>query len=223
MKSEYYGHNSWTTQFGDLPGQVQDQDVSGLRYHDYEAQEMASDARRVVLSQMGFVVWYTSACEDWEKNLDDDDLDFIQALKLEERPKRGIVFDLPRDYHEITISHLLKYRVPFHYCWTQAANTSGQFLRYSPDFVREYASLAVAQPEGLLDLTELPSYLNWQEDLARYNVYFQDRFSGRMGSLIREFKPDWEYLIVDFSHYGARPVDNLQAKRAYSERFRATV
>ncbi|KAJ7799846.1 hypothetical protein B0H13DRAFT_2390743 [Mycena leptocephala] len=223
MKSEYYGHNSWTTQFGDLPGQVQDQDVSGLRYRDYEVQEMASDARRVVLSQMGFVAWYTSACEDWEKNLDDDDLDFIQALKLEERPKRGIVFDLPRDYHEITISHLLKYRVPFHYCWTQAANTSGRFLRYSPDFVREYASLAVAQPEGLLDLTELPSYLNWQEDLARYDVYFQDRFSGRMGSLIREFKPDWEYLIVDFSHYGARPVDNLQAKRAYSERFRATV
>ncbi|KAJ7918334.1 hypothetical protein B0H13DRAFT_1607556 [Mycena leptocephala] len=184
---------------------------------------MAVDARRVVLSQMGFVNWYTSMYPTWESELDDDDLEFMRALKLDERPKRGFVFDLPRDYHEMTIPILLEHRVPFHYCWSEAAGSSGRFLRYSPDFVKEFAALTVVQPDGLVDLTELPHYNDWRADLERYDVYFQDLLSGRMGGFVRNFRPDWEYLIVDFSHYGARPVDNRNARRAYAERFRASV
>lgn len=57
LKNEYYGPNSWTTHLGDLPDQLDPDAISGLRYEEREAQEMANDGQRVVLSQMGFISW----------------------------------------------------------------------------------------------------------------------------------------------------------------------
>ncbi|KAJ7937016.1 hypothetical protein B0H13DRAFT_1853080 [Mycena leptocephala] len=138
-------------------------------------------------------------------------------------PKQGYTFALWWDYHELNVPHLLDHSIPFHYCWTKAESSSGRFVRYGPGFLTEYATLAMTQPIGPLDLCQLPHYLEWERDLNRYDVYFQDLFAGRRGGTIRDFRPEWEYLIVDFSHYGARPVENRFARRAYPERFKGVV
>jgi hypothetical protein len=78
-------------------------------------------------------------------------------------------------------------------------------------------------PEGPVDLKRLPQYSRWESDLERYDIWFQDRYIGLVGGVVREFKPEWEYAIVDFSHYGARTVDGWLARRAYAERFKAMV
>jgi hypothetical protein len=223
LKSEYYGPNSWTTQLGDLPDQVEPEAISGLRYEEREAQEMANDGRRVVLSQMGFLSWYSSVHPNWKNDLEQEDVDCILKLRLDSRPKRRYIFDLSRDYHEINIPHMLNNRVPFHWCWTNAEGSSRHFVRYGPDFLSEYTILSLDYPEGPVDLRRLPQYLRWEPDLERYDVWFQDRYTGLMGGLVREFKPEWEYAIVDFSHYGAQTVDGRLARRAYAERFKAMV
>ncbi|KAJ7859426.1 hypothetical protein B0H13DRAFT_1901449 [Mycena leptocephala] len=223
LKDEYYGPNSWTTQLGDLPEQLQSEDISGLRYDEREAQEMADDGRRVVLSQMGFLSWYISVRPGWKDNLEQEDVDCITELRLEARSKRGYIFDLSRDYHEINIPHMLNHRIPFHWCWTNAEAGNGRFIRYGPEFWSEYTILSIEYPDGPVDLKKLPQYLEWEADLGRYDMWFQDRFAGLMGGTTREFRPEWQYAIVDFSHYGARTVDGRLARRAYAERFKSMV
>ncbi|KAJ7827584.1 hypothetical protein B0H13DRAFT_1656833 [Mycena leptocephala] len=184
---------------------------------------MANDARRLILSQLGFISWYSSICPRWKEDLDGSELEFIEAFKLEDRPKRGYTFALWRDYHELNLPHLLDHSVPFHYCWTDEESSTGRFVRLNPGFLSEFETLAATQLVGPIDLRQLPHYLDWERDLNRYDVYFQDQFAGHVGGTIRGFKPDWEYLIVDFSHYGARPVENRLARRAYAERFKGLV
>ncbi|KAJ7873403.1 hypothetical protein B0H13DRAFT_2349100 [Mycena leptocephala] len=223
MKNEYYGPNSWTTQLGDLPEQLEQEDISGLRYEEQEAQEMANDGQRRVLSQMGFISWYISAWSEWKNDLSEDEIECILELRLDARPKRGFVFDLTRDYHEINIPHLLEHRIPFHWCWTESESSNGRFARYGPGFLKEYTDLTIEYPNGPVELTRLPHYSEWEADLERYDVWFQDRYAGRLGGVVKEFGPEWEYSIVDFSHYGARPVDGPFARRAYAERFKGMV
>ncbi|KAJ7832702.1 hypothetical protein B0H13DRAFT_1914904 [Mycena leptocephala] len=104
-----------------------------------------------------------------------------------------------------------------------AESYTGRFVRLNPGFLSEYTVLAATQPIGPLDLRSLPHYLDWERDLSRYDIYFQDLFAGRRGGTLRDFRPDWEYLILDFSHYGARPVESRLARRAYTERFKGMV
>ncbi|KAJ7880500.1 hypothetical protein B0H13DRAFT_1630340 [Mycena leptocephala] len=184
---------------------------------------MANDARRIILSQLGFISWYSSVCPRWKEDLDGLELEFIEAFKLEDRSKRGYTFALWRDYHELNIPHLMDHSIPFHYCWTNEESSTGRFVRLNPGFLSEFEVFAATQPVGPIDLSQLPHYLDWERDLKRYDVYFQDQFAGRVGGTIRGFRPEWEYLIVDFSHYGARPVESRLARRAYSERFKGMV
>ncbi|KAJ7854022.1 hypothetical protein B0H13DRAFT_1903834 [Mycena leptocephala] len=223
IKNDQYSHLPWTSQLGDLPEQLKEDKINQLSYYEHEAREMANDARRLILSQLGFISWYSSICPRWKEDLDGSELEFIEAFKLEDRPKRGYTFALWRDYHELNLPHLLDHSVPFHYCWTDEESSTGRFVRLNLGFLSEFETLAATQLVGPIDLRQLPHYLDWERDLNRYDVYFQDQVAGRVGGTIRGFKPDWEYLIVDLSHYGARPVENRLARRAYAEHFKGLV
>ncbi|KAJ7499678.1 hypothetical protein FB451DRAFT_1014775 [Mycena latifolia] len=207
-----------------MPEQVDEGLLFATHYLSEEAQEAATGFRQIILSQMAFLNWFSTIKPTWRDDLDQEDRDFLKLLRMEERPKKGYVFNLRRDYHEMNLAHLYSHNVPFHYTWTPEAATDRRFLRLSPEFQAEYVDLIGRTNEGLaLDLSKLPSFPKWKEDLERYDVFFQDARVGRVGDNLTSFEPTWEYMIVDFLHYGARPVNSQVVRRAYAERFRGKV
>ncbi|KAJ7470048.1 hypothetical protein B0H11DRAFT_2434506 [Mycena galericulata] len=212
VRSEFYGPNAWTTKLGDMPKQVDGDLLDKIQYYNKEAQALATQARYIILGQLAFLSWFMAVQSNWESILDHDDGRFLKSLRLPERKKRGYIVYLSRDYHEVNLGFWTRNGVPFHYPWTDREKASA-----------ERGGLISKYPTSDIDLSVLPSYAEWKESLERYDVFFQDLLSGRMGEVIKEFKPDWEYRIVDFLHYGARPIDNPYQRRAYAERFKGTI
>ncbi|KAJ7094087.1 hypothetical protein C8R44DRAFT_890455 [Mycena epipterygia] len=220
MKSPFNGPNAWNTQTGDLPDVVDEDVLSRIQYQMKDAQKLAANARRTILSQLGFLSWFQTIKPGWREDLEVEDLTFIKKLRLDERPKRGFLFDLSRDYHEINFRHLIAYDVPAHYAWTAKEEGNGRFVRYSPKFLEEYMELKAESDGGPIDLKLLPSFPEWEVDIGRYDVFFQDRQMGRVGERLTRFHPEDDYGIVDFAYYGFRPIENWYARRAYTERFK---
>ncbi|KAF8139340.1 hypothetical protein K438DRAFT_1996076 [Mycena galopus ATCC 62051] len=223
VKTEFYGSTGSIPRFGDMPEQLRDDSVSGLRFSEEEAREMADDSRRVVLSQLGFLSWLLSVLPNWESLVEDSDGNFVHSLQLEERGRRGIVFDLRRDRHEFNVRHLLDNEVPFHYCWTEAESQDACYFRWSPDYTTAHDVVAYGFPNGPIDMTHIPSYDDWRENLQRFDVFLQDIRFGQVGRTLNRFMPQWSYYIVDFHHYGARIITDAYTRRAYSERFRGMI
>ncbi|KAJ7435555.1 hypothetical protein FB451DRAFT_1062444 [Mycena latifolia] len=203
-----------------MPRLVGEPALNGIEYTHAEIQQKAARARRAVLSQLGFLNWFISIQSYWKYDLDQDDVNFVKSLHLDERPKRGYLFDLKRDFFEITIPHLGANDVPVHYLWTEAEENDGRFLRYSPAYLEESEELRAAQGGGIINMPDLPSYETWLPDLLRYDVFFQDLQIGRVGRILTEFRPEDDYGLVDFYGYGVRPLDSAQERRVYAERFR---
>ncbi|KAJ7502566.1 hypothetical protein B0H11DRAFT_1907123 [Mycena galericulata] len=212
MKSSFYGPNSWTTRLGDLPDQVSVDELQDWFYLKKDAQAAAGNARRNILSQMGFVSWFMSLTPNWTSELESEDADFL--------PKRGVIFDLSRDYHEANFYHFARYDVPIHYAWTNKEEGKGRFVRYSQRFLDECVALRTGKGPGPIDLHLLPCFEALKDDLARYDVFFQDRYLGRVGEVLTSFRPSDSYYAVDFQYYGARPLDNAYERRAYATRFK---
>ncbi|KAF8210928.1 hypothetical protein K438DRAFT_1959138 [Mycena galopus ATCC 62051] len=113
---------------------------------------------------------------------------FVHSLRLDERNRRGFLYNLTRDYHEANFYFLMYFHVPFHYAWTDAEKLTGRFHRCSPEFLDEQQGLT-ARREFLM--SSMPSYQLWHEDLEQYNAFFQDT----------QFRPNWAYHVVDGIHF----------------------
>jgi hypothetical protein len=222
MRSDFYGPHAWNTGIGDMPAQVDVDLLTMLMTTESEAQKVAQDARRSILAQMAFLGWFCPIQAGWERDLSENEAEFVRSLRLDSRPKRGFLFKLTRDYQEANFYHLLMHDVPVHYVYSNEEKSSGRFVRYSPEFWEEYMELRrEVGGNGAMDLSALPSYELWKTDLERYDMFFQDKHVGRPGGILRNPRADFEYYIVDFLYYGARPVENWHILRAYSERFKA--
>ncbi|KAJ7441227.1 hypothetical protein FB451DRAFT_1414704 [Mycena latifolia] len=220
MKNPLYGPNTWTSTIGDVPPVLERAALDRIDYTHSEIQQRAAKARRALLNQLGFLNWFLSVETDWKDDLDQDDVAFVNSLHLPERPKRGYLFDLKRDFFEITVPHLVAHDVPVHYLWTDLEEESGRFLRYSPAFLSESETIRANQGGGAINLRELPSYARWLPDLLRYDIFFQDLRVGRVGRVLTEFRPEDDYGIVDFFGYGVRPLDSTWERRVCAERFK---
>ncbi|KAJ6485489.1 hypothetical protein DFH09DRAFT_1339765 [Mycena vulgaris] len=208
MKSDFYRPNEWSNTIGDVPEPADEERLELIDYTQADAQQVAATARRAILGQLGFLNRFITINTDWAIDLAQEDAILVQSLHLGERPKRGFLFDLSYDYHEINFTHLVAHDVPIHYAWTEREEGNGRFLRYSPAFLEEYAALRAEQEGGPIDLRDLPSFPAWGPDLGRYNVFFQDRHFGRVGRALRDFKPEDTYGVVDFLCWGVRPITN---------------
>ncbi|KAJ7071762.1 hypothetical protein B0H15DRAFT_740334, partial [Mycena belliarum] len=181
--------------------------------------------KHAILGALGFLAWYLSVAE-LGTILEASDEAFLRSLRLLDRPKAGVIYDLPRDYHEANFFHLAWNEVPVHYRWTANEEADGRFRRLSPAYWSEYVALKDATAdEDAIQLEEFPSYDLWKDDLERYDWFFQDLRAGKRGKELSShfFRPNWEYRIVDFRLWGARTITNWETIRAYSERFRGTV
>ncbi|KAJ7176695.1 hypothetical protein C8R46DRAFT_1029989 [Mycena filopes] len=222
--TEFYGPYQWVSQLGDMPNSVDEDLLCSTQYTEKDAQDVAKDTRRTILSQIGFISWFCSVYIRWNTVLSRDDVELVRLFRLSARAKRGTVFNLTHDRHEINFYHFLRHDVSCHYAWTSFEAKSPCFIRYSPRFWGEYLVLRrMHASDSPVDLTFLPSYTEWKESLERFDVFFQDAYSGRSGKEVTEFKPTNEYFIVDFLHWGARPLQNRLMIRAYSLRFKAVM
>ncbi|KAJ6480681.1 hypothetical protein C8R47DRAFT_1284561 [Mycena vitilis] len=224
MSTDYYGPNVWTHEAGDLPGEMDHQLLRMFQSTKEEASQTSAEARRSLLALTAFISWFISVCPSWKNALQQDDWELVESLRLNDRPKRGLMLKLSRDYHETTMTHWFMHDVGCHYIWTEDERASGRFVRYSPEFWSEYTALRMETGElGPLDLSLLPSYTEWEEDIKRYDIYFQDQVVGRPGEIITEYNPNCDYRVVDFLHFGARPLENWNVIRAYAERMKAKI
>ncbi|KAJ7443798.1 hypothetical protein FB451DRAFT_1413425 [Mycena latifolia] len=223
VSNDAYCRKAWLGQTGDVPGQVDETDLRLVQTSESTAREVADRARRAILSMLGFIAWFQSLIAIGSSTLSKEDQKFVKTLCLEERPKAGVLYKLSRDYHEASFSHLIHHSVPVHYAWTEDEKGQARFRRLSPEYWNEYSVLRGGASDDEVDITQLPSYEIWCPELERYDWFFQDLKAGKMGVIIREFKPHWIYRIVDFRLYGARLLTHWHVIRAYSERFKATV
>jgi hypothetical protein len=131
---------------------------------------------------------------------------------------------MSRDFHEANFPHLLLHRVPIHVAWTNEEKGNWRFLRLSPEVWGEYAAVRAATTPGeTITLADLPSGATWKNDWERSDWYFQNKAAGKRGKAVTGFLPTWDYSIVDFHLWGARPLIDRKHIRAYAERFKATV
>ncbi|KAF8145903.1 hypothetical protein K438DRAFT_1991367 [Mycena galopus ATCC 62051] len=149
VKTEFYGSTGGIVRFCDLPELLKEDALSGLRISDEEAQEMANDGRRVVLSQVGFLTWLISAFPSWDTVAIDSDRDFAESLRLEEHEKRGYVFDLRRDRHEFNVRHLINHQIPFHYAWITAESEDARYFCFSWEYTVSHEIVAFSELSGI--------------------------------------------------------------------------
>ncbi|KAF8152125.1 hypothetical protein K438DRAFT_1987934 [Mycena galopus ATCC 62051] len=143
---------------------------------------------------------------------------FVHSLRLDERNRRGFLYNLTRDYHETNFYFLMYFHVPFHYAWTEAEKSTGRFRRCSPEFLDEQQGLTARRE---FRMSSMPSYQLWREDLERFDAFFQDTRFGRVGERLSEFRHNWAYRVVDGIHFGARILETRHERRVCAERFHA--
>ncbi|KAJ7848764.1 hypothetical protein B0H13DRAFT_1645410, partial [Mycena leptocephala] len=145
-------------------------------------------------------------------------------LRLNDQPKVGVLYNMSRDFHEANLPHLVMHNVPIHVAWTDEEKKNWCFLRLSPEVWGEYAAMRASRTPGdVISLADLPSRAAWRNDWDRSDWFFQNKSAGKRGDVDSEFHPDWDYAIVDFHLWGARPLLNRKCIRAYTERFKAAV
>ncbi|KAJ6465891.1 hypothetical protein C8R47DRAFT_1224206, partial [Mycena vitilis] len=207
--------------YGDMPDEVDSDPVRLLHATELGARKAIAATKRATLSLLGFISWFQTV--KYSRSLSAADEEYVRSLRLDERPKAGVIYNLSRDSHEANLSHVLKFDVPVHIVWKEAIRKDWRFLRLRPEVWNEYATAKEANPGVVITLQDLPSYAAWKEDWDRSDWFFQNRSAGKRGDVVTVFKNGWMYQIVDFHHYGARMLTNWHEIRACAERFKAAV
>ncbi|KAJ7887944.1 hypothetical protein B0H13DRAFT_2342179 [Mycena leptocephala] len=217
--SDWYCRGTWTGALGAVPSLFEEVTLTMLHYREESAREAMRSAQRNVGSHLGFISWFMSVKELKSCKLSNEDYQFVLSLRLNERSKAGVLFNISRDFREMNLIHLATHAVAAHYTWTTQDAADKRFLRLSPEYWNEFSVVRDAALGREIKIEDFPSYDSWKEDLERTNWIFQNLRAGKRGGLVQNFHPNWEYCIVDFHLFGARPLRNWNIIRAYSERF----
>ncbi|KAJ6463804.1 hypothetical protein C8R47DRAFT_992408 [Mycena vitilis] len=204
-----------------MPEEVDTDPVRLLHPTELRARQAIANIKRETLSLLGFISWFQTVQHSGSLNAEDEE--YVRSLRLDERPKAGVIYNLRRDFHEANFEHLLKFNVPIHVVWKEVMRNDWRFLRLRPEVWNEYVTTKEANPGVVITLQDLPSYEAWKDDWARSDWFFQNCSAGKRGEVVTVFKPGWMYQIIDFHHYGARMLTNWHEIRACAERFHAAV
>ncbi|KAK7026607.1 hypothetical protein R3P38DRAFT_3191853 [Favolaschia claudopus] len=211
---------------GDLPNAVNRPSLTSMMTSEAEVTDTVFRARLALRSQVGFISWLLTVAKIEEAKLPDDYDQFLASLRLDDRPKVGMVFDLSRDVSEINFKHLVDHHIPFHYLWSDNERGNSRYLRYSPEYYGEVEQLLRARSRPhLKDLRvqDLRSFPMWRSKLAATDWNLRNLQGGKRGQFIEEFSPSWDYEVIDEFGYGARPLHHWNIIRAYTERFKGAL
>ncbi|KAF8204263.1 hypothetical protein K438DRAFT_1757510 [Mycena galopus ATCC 62051] len=191
--TDWYGPNSTTDSLGHIPYGVSRRALEAAHDSHSSANCCAAQARAILRSQLGWLAWFTAVLFEWSRGLSVTDKVFINSLRLSERDRRGFLYNLTRDYHDSNFYFLI------------------------PEFLSELQEITTRRET---DMSSLPSYSLWQEDLDRYDTFFQDTRFGKVGEILTEFRPNWAYYLVEGVHFGARVLDFRHERRVCAECFK---
>ncbi|KAJ7884924.1 hypothetical protein B0H13DRAFT_1889761 [Mycena leptocephala] len=155
---------------------------------------------RVHSSEEGFIAWFQTLIRLEDTTLHKEDRDYAN------------------------FPHLIKNWVPIHVAWMEEEKKNWRFLRLNPEVWGEFSTAKASKSPGEeISLVDLPSGAAWRSKWERSDWFFQNKYAGKRGDAVLEFQPTWEYAIVDFHLWGARPLTNAKHIRAYAEHFKAAV
>jgi hypothetical protein len=195
--NEYSSHH--LGQLGNFPAAVLRSDIQHGFQTERKAQDAAAEAKRTVISQLGYITWFLACREDWGRGLAIAEKVYITSLCLWDHPRRGVLVDVERYWNEMNIPLWIKEKIPVHYPWTSNLDLIKRFFILSPTFLSEYFS-AVEANEGVeVPIESLQMYPLWGPRLARYNLYLR---RAQLGRLARTFRPGHVYKIVDKLYWG---------------------
>ncbi|KAJ6447961.1 hypothetical protein C8R45DRAFT_1115600 [Mycena sanguinolenta] len=218
--SSFYGISRSSNICGDMPVSFDREPLDSTKVYSIERTRAAEIAIQCLLDMCGFLSWISSVESRWVQSLGVEERRFLERLGLALRSKRGYLIKLHTDYNEMNILFWVKHEIPFHYPWTPDEMGLGRFVRCSPSYIEEINEFRLIFGEARVDHTQLASYAQMKEDLERYDVFFQNAHAERRGSVYMEFRPEYEYYIIDFLGFGARLIVNWNEIRAYAERFK---
>ncbi|KAJ6513485.1 hypothetical protein C8R45DRAFT_1088504 [Mycena sanguinolenta] len=216
--SSFYGVSRTSNICGDLPVVFDHEPLDIIKVYSVERIKAAETAIQCLLDMCGFLSWMTTVEGRWIQSLNVDERRFLERLGLGLCPKRGYLIKLNKDYNETNMVFWVKHKVPFHYPWTPNEMGLGCFVRCSPLYVEEINEFRLIFSESQVDHKQLASFSQLKDDLECYDVFFQNAHVERRGSVYMEFRPEYEYYIIDFLGFGARLLVNWNKIRAYAKR-----
>ncbi|EDR02827.1 uncharacterized protein LACBIDRAFT_307926 [Laccaria bicolor S238N-H82] len=181
-------------------------------------ENFGANVKRQALDYLSFLAWWTLSASGWDVYLPQDTVDSIMDLGLDDRPKRGVLLDLDRDWKQMSIPHLLRHRVPVFYRWNESLQSNNRFLSLSPYILRAFDKRRKATPSERVFAIDLPEFTNDFEVMKDYDEFFQRRVFHNEPSPDLEFRADWHYAVVDFQGWMYRPID-LETAKELARRF----
>ncbi|KAJ7238445.1 hypothetical protein C8J57DRAFT_1528755 [Mycena rebaudengoi] len=182
---------------GNLPAVVVSSDIEHSFLTEREAKDAASEAKHVILSQLGYITWFLSCRSDWCQGLPVAEAVYIASLQLWERLRRGVLVDIESYWTEMNIPHWLKENVPMHYQWTYNLDTIEHFFILSPTFLRKYFGAVETNGGSEVPIESLALYLIWSSCLLCYDLYSRDLLRAPLGRIARTFRLQFVLKMVD--------------------------
>ncbi|KAJ7468819.1 hypothetical protein FB451DRAFT_1039242 [Mycena latifolia] len=207
----------------ELPPRIDESLLNGIFETPEEARCEAEAARRCLLDQLGFIAWFASVTWEWRPHgLTAEMTQFISDLRLGERPKRGCIVSLHKDWKYLNIGHFIKYHIPFHYAWTATEENDNRFFMYSRPFLTEYCNEVEGRDGAPVPLEELPSYYLWRPKLVNYDMFLQDQLMRDRRNWRRpHFLSTHIYSLILHDFWGARKLSSRMEIRACAELYNA--
>jgi hypothetical protein len=181
-------------------------------------ESFGANVKRQALDYLGFLAWWTLATSRWDLYIPQDIVDSILDFSLEDRPKRGVLIDLERDWQQISIPHLLRHRIPLFYRWTESLQSAQRFLSLSPTILRAFDERRQATPDVPVFASHMPEFASDFEIMKDYDEFFQRRVFHNKPSPDLEIREDWRYGVVDFQGWMYRPID-VETAREFAKLF----
>ncbi|KAJ6504452.1 hypothetical protein DFH09DRAFT_1335334 [Mycena vulgaris] len=216
-KAEFYNVN-------DVPPLIDADNLHCLFDTVEDAYDAAASARQALLDQLGLLFWFTTVTWNWGAGISDAMVQFVSELRLGERPKRGCLLSLHRDWkfmnigHFMNVGHFMRNMIPFHYPWTDDEEKDPRFFMYSLTFLNEYSREVQARDDAPVPLEELPNYYNWRSKLYQIDMFLQYdmKTEGREWRRPR-YTPDLIYSLILHEGWGARWLTDRLEIRACAE------
>ncbi|KAJ7806735.1 hypothetical protein B0H13DRAFT_1929446 [Mycena leptocephala] len=206
----WYNTNRWTGASGDVPLKIEEVLFTMVLSSEEQAQRTGEAIKRATLSCAGFIAWFQTLIRLEDTALLQEDRDFVRSLRLSDRPKVRVLYNISRDLHEANFPHLIKHRVPIHVSWMEEEKNNWCFLRLSPEVWGEFSvAKASKAPDEDISLTDLPSGAAWRTEWERSDWFFQNKHAGKRGDVVSVFHLE--------------PLTNTKRIRAYAERFKVAV
>ncbi|KAJ7151749.1 hypothetical protein C8R46DRAFT_913696 [Mycena filopes] len=173
--------------------------------------DLLMSACRKMLELLGFINWWSRTHGGWRYSVSDSTAEAIERFQLSRFARRGVIFNLARDYSGINLPILLEHDVPVFYLWTIRENCDARFGRLAPALLQVYEGMKWSSTAG----EDFDPFTDGFEETASGLLLFQyDEFLEEIegplplthlpGDL---FHASWEYYLVGHRGWGRKEVN----------------